>query len=111
SGIATLTAKFVAQVDSVDAKARIADTRKTTPGLRALEKHAVVAGGGVNHRFGLSDAIMLKDNHLAALGATDGTALTNVIRQVKAQVGHTMPIIVEVDRLDQRSEERRVGEG
>ncbi|HIW45930.1 MAG TPA: carboxylating nicotinate-nucleotide diphosphorylase [Candidatus Yaniella excrementigallinarum] len=101
SGIATLTAKFVAQVDSVDAKARIADTRKTTPGLRALEKHAVVAGGGVNHRFGLSDAIMLKDNHLAALGATDGTALTNVIRQVKAQVGHTMPIIVEVDRLDQ----------
>ncbi len=101
SGIATLTAKFIAQVHTVDAMARIADTRKTTPGLRALEKHAVVAGGGVNHRFGLSDAIMLKDNHLAALGATDGTALTSVIRQVKAQVGHTMPIIVEVDRLDQ----------
>ena len=101
SGIATLTSQFVAQVQTVDAKTQITDTRKTTPGLRALEKHAVVAGGGVNHRFSLSDAIMLKDNHLAALEATDGTALTNVIRQVKAQIGHTMPIIVEVDRLEQ----------
>lgn len=101
SGIATLTAAFVAEVDQVDAHARIADTRKTTPGLRALEKHAVVAGGGVNHRFSLSDAIMLKDNHLAALGATGGASLTDAITRVTAQVGHTTPIIVEVDAIDQ----------
>lgn len=101
SGIATLTSIFVAQVASTDSHARIADTRKTTPGLRALEKHAVVAGGGSNHRFGLSDAIMLKDNHLAALGATTGSGLTDAIRRVKASVGHTTAMIVEVDRLDQ----------
>lgn len=101
SGIATLTSDFVTQVASVSAHARIADTRKTTPGLRALEKHAVVAGGGVNHRFSLSDAIMLKDNHLAALAATQGRGLTAAINKVKTTVGHTTPIIVEVDRLDQ----------
>ncbi len=101
SGIATLTSMFVAEVARVGAKARIADTRKTTPGLRALEKHAVVAGGGMNHRFSLSDAVMLKDNHLAALGATHGTGLTEAICAVKAKVGHTTPIIVEVDRLEQ----------
>lgn len=101
SGIATLTSRFVAQVAGVRAHARIADTRKTTPGLRALEKHAVVSGGGVNHRFSLSDAIMLKDNHLAALGATQGSGLTSAINRVKTSVGHTTPIIVEVDELGQ----------
>jgi len=101
SGIATRTAEFVTEVTRVKSLARIADTRKTTPGLRALEKHAVVAGGGVNHRFGLSDAIMLKDNHLAALGATHGTALTEAICNVRSKVGHTTAIIVEVDELDQ----------
>lgn len=101
SGIATLTSLFVAHVASVGSRARIADTRKTTPGLRALEKHAVSAGGGVNHRFGLSDAIMLKDNHLAALGATADSELTEAIQRVKATVGHTTSIIVEVDRVEQ----------
>lgn len=101
SGIATLTALFVAHVAGVGASAHIADTRKTTPGLRALEKHAVTAGGGINHRFSLSDAIMLKDNHLAALGATKSNDLTEAIQRVKAQVGHTTAIIVEVDHLEQ----------
>lgn len=101
SGIASLTSLFVAHVAGVGAHAKIADTRKTTPGLRALEKHAVVAGGGINHRFSLSDAIMLKDNHFAALGATDNDGITDAILQVKAQVGHTTSIIVEVDRIDQ----------
>ncbi|WP_029629367.1 carboxylating nicotinate-nucleotide diphosphorylase [Yaniella halotolerans] len=101
SGIATLTSLFVAHIGSVDSQARIADTRKTTPGLRALEKHAVSAGGGINHRFSLSDAIMLKDNHLAALGATADSELTEAIQRVKATVGHTTSIIVEVDRLEQ----------
>lgn len=101
SGIATVTSLFVAHVAGVGAQARIADTRKTTPGLRAFEKHAVVAGGGVNHRFGLSDAIMLKDNHLAALGATEGRSLTQAIQRVKASIGHTTAIIVEVDHLAQ----------
>ncbi len=101
SGIATLTSRFVHQVATTGGHARIADTRKTTPGLRALEKHAVVAGGGVNHRFSLSDAVMLKDNHLAALSATHGDGLTEAICQVKAAVGHTTSIIVEVDELAQ----------
>lgn len=101
SGIATLTAQFVAEVQTTGWHARIADTRKTTPGLRALEKHAVAAGGGVNHRFSLSDAVMLKDNHLAALGATHGTGLTESIRRVKSSLGHTTSVIVEVDHLEQ----------
>ena len=101
SGIATLTSLFVNEVTTVGAHARIADTRKTTPGLRVLERHAVVAGGGVNHRFSLSDAVMLKDNHLAALGATHGQGLTEAICKVKSSVGHTTSIIVEVDELAQ----------
>lgn len=99
SGVATLTARFVDAVAGTGAV--IADTRKTTPGLRALEKHAVRAGGGVNHRFGLSDAIMIKDNHLATLGITEGSALTGLIRDVRRRAGHTTSIIVEVDRLSQ----------
>lgn len=70
SGIATLTARYVAAVAGT--RARIVDTRKTTPGLRALERHAVVCGGGHNHRFSLSDAVMAKDNHLAVLTAGGG---------------------------------------
>lgn len=99
SGIATLTARFVAAV--AHTPARIADTRKTTPGLRALEKHAVRMGGGSNHRFSLSDAIMVKDNHLAALGAVDEASTTAALAGLRERVGHTTAIIVEVDRLDQ----------
>jgi nicotinate-nucleotide pyrophosphorylase (carboxylating) len=99
SGIATLTARYVAE--TAGTRARIADTRKTTPGLRALEKHAVSAGGGSNHRFGLSDAVMVKDNHLAALGAVDGPSITAALRSLRERAGHTTSIIVEVDRLDQ----------
>lgn len=99
SGIATLTAQYVAE--TVGTRARIADTRKTTPGLRALEKHAVRAGGGSSHRFGLSDAIMVKDNHLAALGANTPQRITEALRDLRSRVGHTTSIIVEVDRVDQ----------
>ncbi len=99
SGIATLTARYVDAVAGTAAS--IADTRKTTPGLRALEKHAVRAGGGSNHRFGLSDAVMIKDNHLVALGATEGAALTEALRELTRGAGHTTSIIVEVDRLSQ----------
>ncbi len=101
SGIATLTARYVAEVDGT--RAKVADTRKTTPGLRVFEKHAVRAGGGSNHRFGLSDAMMVKDNHLAALGAADDASLTRVLRELRERAGHTMTIVVEVDRLDQIS--------
>ena len=99
SGIAALTSEFVSRVAHTNA--RIADTRKTTPGLRALEKHAVRAGGGVNHRFSLSDAIMIKDNHLAALGAIDAETTTAALRGLRERAGHTTSIIVEVDRLEQ----------
>lgn len=99
SGIATLTARFVSE--TAHTHARVADTRKTTPGLRALEKHAVRVGGGSSHRFGLSDAIMVKDNHLAALGAIDAASTTLALRGLRERAGHTTSIIVEVDRLDQ----------
>jgi nicotinate-nucleotide pyrophosphorylase (carboxylating) len=96
-GVATLTRAYVRAVEGTGA--RIADTRKTTPGLRALEKYAVKCGGGVNHRFGLDDAILIKDNHVAACGSV-GEAL----RRARAHVGHLMKIEVEVDRLDQLEE-------
>ena len=99
SGIATLTAQYVTAVAGT--QARIADTRKTTPGLRAFEKYAVAIGGGANHRFGLSDAIMVKDNHLVALGAVDSDTTTAALRQLRQRAGHTVSIVVEVDRLDQ----------
>jgi nicotinate-nucleotide pyrophosphorylase (carboxylating) len=98
SGIATLTAQFVAQARGT--QARIVDTRKTTPGLRALERHAVVSGGGHNHRFSLSDAVMAKDNHLAILTA-DGTDLTTALTSARAALSHTTHLEVEVDRIDQ----------
>jgi nicotinate-nucleotide pyrophosphorylase (carboxylating) len=98
SGIATLTAAYVAAVAGTGV--RIADTRKTTPGLRAFERHAVVAGGGRNHRYSLSDAVMAKDNHLAVL-ARGGRDLATALREAIATLPHTTHVVVEVDRLDQ----------
>ncbi len=98
TGIATLTARYVAAVSG--SSARIVDTRKTTPGLRAFERHAVRCGGGRNHRFSLSDAVMAKDNHLAVLAAA-GVGLADAIRQARERIGHTTHLEVEVDRLDQ----------
>jgi len=101
SGIATLTARYVAE--TVGTTARIVDTRKTTPGLRALERQAVRDGGGQNHRFSLSDTVMAKDNHLAVLAAGP-LGLTEALRQVRAKLSHTTHFEVEVDRLDQIEE-------
>ncbi|PPF51966.1 nicotinate-nucleotide diphosphorylase (carboxylating) [Rathayibacter rathayi] len=98
SGIASLTAQYVAAVEGT--RARIVDTRKTTPGLRALERHAVRSGGGRNHRFSLSDAVLAKDNHLAVLAAR-GIDLTAALRAARASIPHTAHLEVEVDRLDQ----------
>lgn len=97
SGIATLTAAYAAKI--AHTKAKITDTRKTTPGLRALEKYAVRAGGGVNHRFGLDDAILIKDNHIAVAGGV-GKALD----AARAAVGHLVKVEIEVDTLDQLKE-------
>jgi nicotinate-nucleotide pyrophosphorylase (carboxylating) len=98
SGIASLTAQYVAEVAHTGA--RIADTRKTTPGLRAFERHAVRNGGGHNHRFSLSDAVMAKDNHLAVL-AQKGVSVTAALQGAIARLPHTTHVEVEVDRLDQ----------
>jgi nicotinate-nucleotide pyrophosphorylase (carboxylating) len=97
SGIATLTRAYVDAVAGT--RARIADTRKTTPGLRALEKYAVRCGGGVNHRFGLDDAILIKDNHVAACGSVG-----EAVRRAKAFAGHLTKVEVEVDSLTQFDE-------
>ena len=97
SGIATQARAYV---DAAAGRARIVDTRKTTPGLRAFEKHAVVCGGGHNHRFGLSDAVMAKDNHLAVLTG-EGLSVADAIRSARARLPHTTVVEVEVDRLDQ----------
>jgi nicotinate-nucleotide pyrophosphorylase (carboxylating) len=99
SGIATLTAKYVAE--TVGTKARIVDTRKTTPGLRLLERYAVRCGGGHNHRFSLSDALLAKDNHLAALTGNGAHDLTQALRAAFAPLPHTTHREVEVDRPDQ----------
>ncbi|MGG5175493.1 carboxylating nicotinate-nucleotide diphosphorylase [Pseudarthrobacter sp. J1763] len=99
SAISTQTATFVSLVAGT--KARITDTRKTTPGLRILERYAVRCGGGANHRFSLSDAVMAKDNHLAVLTGGDSTLLTEALRSAKAQLGHTVHFEVEVDRAEQ----------
>ena len=101
SGIATLTARYVAAIDGTSA--RIVDTRKTTPGLRILERQAVRDGGGRNHRFSLSDAVMAKDNHLAVLAA-QGMGVGDAIRRARAHLGHTVHLEVEVDRIDQVEE-------
>jgi nicotinate-nucleotide pyrophosphorylase (carboxylating) len=99
SGIATLTAQYVAETTGTNA--RIVDTRKTTPGLRLLERYAVRCGGGHNHRFSLSDAVMAKDNHLAVLTSNRTSNLTDQLRSAFVRLPHTMHIEVEVDRLDQ----------
>jgi nicotinate-nucleotide pyrophosphorylase (carboxylating) len=93
-GIATLTAAFVAETKGT--KARITCTRKTTPGLRLVEKAAVRHGGGANHRYGLGDAILIKDNHIAAAGG-----VAAVLAAVQATRSHMMRVEIEVDRLDQ----------
>jgi nicotinate-nucleotide pyrophosphorylase (carboxylating) len=102
SGVATLTAAYVAAVEGTGA--RIVDTRKTTPGLRALEKYAVRCGGGVNHRFGLDDAILIKDNHVAACGGVG-----EAVRRARAAAGHLTMVEVEIDGLDQLAEALEAG--
>jgi nicotinate-nucleotide pyrophosphorylase (carboxylating) len=100
SGIATLTAAYTDAVAGTGV--RIADTRKTTPGLREFERHAVVSGGGSNHRRSLSDAVMAKDNHLEVLRQS-GQDLASALREGLASLPHTTHVVVEVDRLDQIS--------
>jgi nicotinate-nucleotide pyrophosphorylase (carboxylating) len=97
SGIATATAEFVRRI--AHTPARVCCTRKTTPGLRALEKYAVRCGGGFNHRFGLDDAILIKDNHIAVAGGVRA-----VLARARATAGHLVKIEIEVDRLDQLEE-------
>lgn len=94
SGIATLTARYVAAVAGT--RAAIVDTRKTTPGLRAFEKYAVRCGGGRNHRIGLFDAVLIKDNHIIAAGG-----LERAIKAARDHAGHILKIEVEVDTLEQ----------
>jgi nicotinate-nucleotide pyrophosphorylase (carboxylating) len=98
TGIASLTARYVEA--AAGTRARIVDTRKTTPGLRVLERQAVRDGGGHNHRFSLSDAVLAKDNHLAVLAAA-GVSIGDAIRSARERIGHTTHLEVEVDRLDQ----------
>jgi nicotinate-nucleotide pyrophosphorylase (carboxylating) len=102
SGIATATASVVAAVSNT--KTRIVCTRKTTPGLRAIEKYAVRVGGGSNHRFGLDDAVLIKDNHVAIAGG-----VTAALRRAKQAVGHLVKIELEVDSLAQLREALAVG--
>jgi nicotinate-nucleotide pyrophosphorylase (carboxylating) len=97
SGIATATAAYVAKAGG--GKTRICCTRKTTPGLRALEKYAIRCGGGFNHRFGLDDAILIKDNHIAVAGG-----IRAVLERARAAAGHLVKIEIEVDSLDQLRE-------
>lgn len=94
SGIATLTSNYVRH--TAGTKLRICCTRKTTPGLRALEKYAVRCGGGFNHRFGLDDAILIKDNHIAVAGGVKA-----VLKRARAHIGHLVKVEIEVDTLDQ----------
>ncbi len=102
SGVATATNELVRRVTGM--RARICCTRKTTPGLRALEKYAVRCGGGFNHRFGLDDAILIKDNHIAVAGG-----IGPVLERAKAAAGHLVKIEIEVDTLDQLREVLEAG--
>ncbi len=102
SGIATATAKLVAL--TAGTSATIADTRKTLPGMRALQKYAVTCGGGKNHRFNLSDAAMLKDNHVDAAGG-----ITGAVTKLRSKLGHTVKIEVETRTLEEVEEAARVG--
>ena len=102
SGIATATAEFVRLV--AHTRARVCCTRKTTPGLRAVQKYAVRCGGGFNHRFGLDDAILIKDNHIAVAGGVRA-----VLERAKAAAGHLVKIEIEVDTIEQLKEVLEVG--
>jgi len=102
SGISDLTARYVAQ--AAGTRLRICCTRKTTPGLRALEKYAVRCGGGFNHRFGLDDAILIKDNHIAVAGS-----IASVLERARAHCGHLVKVEIEVDTLDQLREVLETG--
>src|SRR5262252_4540515 len=102
SGIATATAKIVEAVRGH--RARITCTRKTTPGLRAIQKYAVRVGGGANHRFGLDDAVLIKDNHIAVAGG-----IRAAVERVRSHVGHLIKIEVEIDTLGQLEEALSVG--
>jgi len=102
SGIATATAAIVEAVRGH--RARITCTRKTTPGLRAIQKYAVRVGGGANHRFGLDDAVLIKDNHIATAGG-----IRLAVERVRASIGHLVKVEVEVDTLDQLEEALAVG--
>ena len=102
SGIASLTAQYVEETKGT--QARIVCTRKTTPGLRAIEKRAVRCGGGTSHRYGLDDAILIKDNHIAAAGS-----IKAVLERAKAYAGHLRMIEIEVDTLDQLAEALPLG--
>lgn len=97
SGIATRTAEAVKQVEGTGAK--ICDTRKTTPGLRVIEKYAVKVGGGTNHRFNLADGILIKDNHIVASGS-----ITNAVKAARENAPHTLKIEVEVETFEQLHE-------
>jgi len=101
-GIATLTSRFVAAVSGT--KARIVDTRKTTPGLRELEKYAVRIGGGINHRTGLYDGVLIKENHIVAAGG-----VTEAIRRARAYIPHTLKIEIETETLAQVDEALAAG--
>ena len=98
SAIATETSRYVEEVSGTHA--RIVDTRKTTPGLRALERHAVLCGGGHNHRYSLSDAVLAKDNHLAVLTA-QGLSVPAALLELRSRLSHTTHLEVEVDRMEQ----------
>lgn len=105
SGVATATARYVQEV--VGTEARIVDTRKTTPGLRQMEKAAVLHGGGANHRFGLADGVLIKDNHLAAILGPGRVG--KAVRQARAGAPHTLRIEVEVTTLDELDEALAAG--
>jgi nicotinate-nucleotide pyrophosphorylase (carboxylating) len=105
SGVATETARYVAAVG--DTKTRIVDTRKTTPGLRSLEKAAVRDGGGANHRFGLTDGVLIKDNHLAAVGGPD--RVKRAVALARHGAPHTLRIEIEVTTLDELAQALEAG--
>jgi nicotinate-nucleotide pyrophosphorylase (carboxylating) len=102
SGVATTTARLVAEVEGTGAA--ISDTRKTMPGLRSIDKYAVTVGGGVNHRFGLYDGVLIKDNHLVA-----GRGLAAAVEAARAEVGPEMVVEVEVETLEQLAEVLETG--
>ncbi len=108
SGISTLTYRYVQEARKKSGRVRVVDTRKTTPGLRYLEKYAVRMGGGYNHRYCLSDSILVKDNHLAIL-EREGKSIRDAVATIKEAISHTVNIEVEVDSVDQIEEALEAG--